>query len=253
VPIISMRQVIVLCAMVAAVVLGSVAWTWGPWILGKKISAGAIQFSPDGLSGSFKISRSFSKNAIPSDGTGGGCLVADLNDFHFPKMPIEAPNRKCSRNSDCQAIPAGWAGYCNQEEGRCWVRPGPGGEHLCNKSPISALTVGTTYESNKPFDLSAPYYPHALPDGSVWLRSFSESYPRSVRWRVLACLNGIHPETGETKYTNAKGEDTRGCGEVDSEYRMEVFGPIATVPPDASVPPAPKGWPTDVAPGPNPK
>jgi hypothetical protein len=180
VPIISMRQVIVLCAMVAAVVLGSVAWTWGPWILGKKISAGAIQFSPDGLSGSFKISTSFSKNAIPSDGTGGGCLVADLNQFDIPRMS-SGQDRKCTKNSDCnEGLRTGWWGYCDADgERTCWVRPGHGTTELCNKSvdyaPPNVWEEDTKQPSNTtPFDLSKPRYPGKLTPGKrTALESFS--------------------------------------------------------------------------------
>jgi hypothetical protein len=265
-PVIGARKVIAFCA-IAAGTLGLIAWRWAPWILGKKISAGAIHFSseigpagqftinPDELQGSFKISTSFSKTAIPSDGTGGGCLVADLNAFHIPRIPAD-PDWKCSRNSDCQELPSGWAGYCDANgERTCWVRPGPrDDEHLCNKSPLVAWREGIYPSNEKPFNFSAPYSRSPQLDGSVGLRSFSATYPGPVRWRVVACLNGIHPETGKTKYANAKGEDTRGCAEIDSEYRMEVFGPITTVPPDTSVPALQKVSPPDLPDlGPHPK
>jgi hypothetical protein len=89
VPITSTRKGIVFCAFAGASALG---WTWSPETIDKKISAGAIEFSPEyspaghKLMGSFRISTSSSTNAIPSNGTGGACLVADLNRFDIPRM-----------------------------------------------------------------------------------------------------------------------------------------------------------------------
>ncbi len=196
-PITSTRKGIVFCAFAAASALG---WTWSPQTIDKKISAGAIEFSPEygpaghKLVGSFKISTSPSQNAIRSNGTGGACLVADLNRFDKPTRASNGQNRKCTKNSDCKAgLPSSWSGYCDVDGGKtCWVRPG---------------------------DLAKPRYPEHAP-----LESFSRVYPGPVRWRVVACLNGIDPTT-QQYYP--------GCGVTDPEHkemRMEVLGPIRTPP-----------------------
>ncbi len=220
--------VFVLCAFAAAISLG---WTYSPQTSGKKISAGAIALSPGHgpaghkLVGSFKISTSPSQNAIRSNGTGGACLVADLNRFGFPQMPSRQ-DRKCTKNSDCtEGLPAKWSGYCDVDgEKTCWVRPGPDNAELCNKSPNytppRVWEEDVDHPSNTtPFDLAKPRYPEHAP-----LESFSRAYPRPVRWRVVACLNGIDPAT-QQYYP--------GCKVPDPEYkemRMEVFGPIRTPP-----------------------
>ncbi len=96
------RKVIVFCAIAAIGTLGLIAG--GQPTPRRKISAGAIKFSPatnpPKLQGSFRISTSPSTNAIPSNGTGGACLVADLNQFDIPRMS-SGQDRKCTKNSDC--------------------------------------------------------------------------------------------------------------------------------------------------------
>jgi len=228
-PITSTRKGIVFCAFAAASALG---WTWSPQTIDKKISAGAIEFSPEygpaghKLVGSFKISTSPSQNAIRSNGTGGACLVADLNRFDKPTRASNGQNRKCTKNSDCKAgLPSSWSGYCDVDGGKtCWVRPGPGNAELCNKSlnytPPRVWEEDVDHPSNTtPFDLAKPRYPEHAP-----LESFSRVYPGPVRWRVVACLNGIDPTT-QQYYP--------GCGVTDPEHkemRMEVLGPIRTPP-----------------------
>ena len=235
-----------------AVIIAGRKSHWTP----KTICADAIEFTDPTLKGSFEISIG-GKGAIPSDGTGGACLVADLNPFHMPEIPHD-PAWKCSANSDCgKGLPPAWAGYgyCDEKEGTCWVRPGPPNDkHLCNKSPEDPWEVGIPHASNtEPFDLSANYSWYAVAaDGLVLRRSFSDIFPGPVRWRVVACLNTIHPDNGETTFTNAKGELTKGCKEIDSIYRLEVFGPPTTVP-TFTVPPKTVPWRPAVPPGPNPK
>ena len=224
-PLIRTGKVILLCAIAAAIALGFVAWAYGPWITGKKISAGAIEFSPatnpQTLQGSFKIFTSPSQNAIRGNGTGGACLVADLNRFNFPTLS-GGQSRKCTENSDCnQGLPSGWRGYCDADgERTCWVRRGPDKDDLCNKSPFEPWEEGVDHPSNTtPFDLAKPRYPEHAP-----LESFSRAYPGPVRWRVVACLNGIDPTTQPYH---------PGCRVTDPEHkeiRMEVFGPIRTPP-----------------------
>ncbi len=221
-PTISTRKVIVLCALAAVSALG---WTGRLQTPGKKITAGVIKFSPASnprtLQGSFRISTSPSQNAIRGNGTGGACLVADLNRFGIPAMPT-GQNRKCTKNSDCTVgLPARWSGYCDVDrEKTCWVRPGPGNAELCNKSPLEPWEEDLDHPSNTmPFDLAKPRYPEHAP-----LESFSRVYPGPVRWSVVACLNGSDPNT-QQYYP--------GCKDIDvlhTEMRMEVFGPIRTVP-----------------------
>jgi hypothetical protein len=220
VPITSTWKGIIFCAFAAASALG---WTWSTQTIDKKISAGAIECSPEyspaghKLVGSFRISTSSSTNAIPSNGTGGACLVADLNRFGIPQMSA-GQNRKCTKNSDCTVgLPARWSGYCDVDgERTCWVRPGPDNDDLCNKSPSIPWSEDVDHPAGKtPFDLSIPRYPEHAP-----LESFSSTYPGPVRWRVVACLNGIDPKT-QQYYP--------GCKDIDvahKEMRMEVFGPI---------------------------
>ena len=237
-PAMSTRRVILLSAFAAALALGLIAWTWGPWILGKKISAGAIELSPainpHLLQGSFMISTSFSKAAIPSNGTGGACLVADLNRFDFPALS-GGQNRKCTKNSDCMAgLPARWSGYCDVDRERiCWVRPGPDSNDLCNKSPFEPWKEDVDHPAGTmPLDLSKPRYPGLAP-----LESFSSTYPGPVRWRILACLNGKDlawdPESGENKPACA-------AKDASDQKRRLVFGPIRVVPPDTKASSAPK-------------
>lgn len=229
-PITSTRKGIVFCAFAGASALG---WTWSPQTIDKKISAGSIEFSPEyspaghKLVGSFRISTSSSTNAIPSNGTGGACLVADLNQFDIPRMS-SGQDRKCTKNSDCnEGLRTGWSGYCDADgERTCWVRPGHGTTELCNKSvdyaPPNVWEEDTKHPSNTtPFDLSKPRYPGKLTQGKrTALESFSRAFPGPVRWRVVACLNGIDLKT-QQYYP--------GCKDIDvahKEMRMEVFGPI---------------------------
>jgi len=228
VPTIGTRGVILLSAFAAAAAVGFGAWTWGPWVTGKMISAGVIEPSPANnpqtLQGSFKISTSPSRNAIPSNGTGGACLVADLNRFGIPQMSA-GQNRKCTKNSDCRVgLPARWSGYCDVDAERtCWVRPGPDKDDLCNKSSIPWSEDVDHPAGKTPFDLAIPRYPEHAP-----LESFSSTYPGPLRWRVLACLNGkdlVEDPPGSGNYVPA----CRAKSASDRQ-RMEVFGPPRTVP-----------------------
>ncbi len=219
-------RVIVFCTVVGT--LGLIAWATGPQVARKRIHAGTIEWSPasnsNTLQGSFKISSSPSSNAIPSNGTGGACLIADLNRFGFPQMPPDQ-NGRCTKNSDCaMGLPARWSGYCDVErEKTCWVRPGPDNEDLCNKSPFQPWEEGVDHPVGKiPFDLSKLRYPELTPS-----KSFSTTYPGQVRWRVVACLNGkdLIPDA-------ESGQLLPPCaakGATDQQ-RMLVFGPPKTVP-----------------------
>jgi hypothetical protein len=89
-------------------------------------------------------------------------------------------------------------------------------------APPNVWEEDTKHPSNTtPFDLSKPRYPVKLTQGKrTALESFSRAFPGPVRWRVVACLNGIDPKT-QQYYP--------GCKDIDvahKEMRMEVFGPI---------------------------
>src|SRR5258708_3526662 len=123
------RKGIVFCPIAAIGTLGRIEGGQPP--PRRKISAGAIKFSPAAnppkLQGSFRISTSPSRNAIPSNGTGGACLVADLNRFGITQMSA-SQNRKCTKNSDCTGgLPARWSGYCDVDRERTFSGiAGPG-------------------------------------------------------------------------------------------------------------------------------
>jgi len=117
-------------------------------------------------------------DAIPSQGTGGACLVADLN----PDLPTGVPPGGCTTNAQCGgSLPTGWSGYCDKSQNKCWVRPGaPQG--LCNRS------------------IDVP--PGAAP--IIWQDGVKNPVPQNppailplpgaeTEWRVLACLNHFPP------------------------------------------------------------
>jgi len=202
----------------------------------KTISAGRIEWTPvtpsaanspaeARIKGSFTISSippgQENAEAIPSNGTGGACLVAEWGRFGLGDAP------SCSKNSDCMnALPPDkrgdiptntikWFGYCHEGEGKCWLRPG--GVELCNRSPdydpLRRWDDGT-YDTPK-----ETYYVPA-PPGSGSGRPVHTVYPRPITWRVVACLNQIDPATGN---------DSKGCG-AGGPLRKQVFGTPKRVP-----------------------
>jgi hypothetical protein len=201
-----------------AIVAAAVVW-WGMWKWNydgeKTIRAGEIEVVfgglgshgqplPNAIKGSFTLSTPMLKlGTIRSQGTGGACLVANLNPYR-----VSGVQGGCSKNSDCQGGLNGWAGYCDGVTGICWIRPG--GDEFCNKSN---------------------QYP-GFPPGKIWVdgvknltpkdgpHSFQELSSAPVEWRVLACLNGIDPDTGK---------DTTDC-KTGGPRRIEVFGKIKSVP-----------------------
>jgi hypothetical protein len=150
----------------------------------------------------FVMSESTHPTAIESPGTGGACLLADLNGFNLPNM---ASPRNCTKNADCQAglndVTAGtggWWGYCDIEgDKKCWVRPGIPPK-LCKKGALTKDTVNET-----------PHYD---------LDTFKARFPGSIRWRAAACLNGFD------------GGPNDDCGLVDGGVRREVMGTPRAVP-----------------------
>ena len=191
----------------------------------KKITAGEVKFSRETpnkrfVKGSFKVTEG-GQGAIPSYGTGGACLIADLNKFNMPPR-VNGQRRTCSQLSDCQdGLPSGGFGYCadaadGTAEKICWIRPGPD-TLLCDKSifhnPPTVWPLGVDHQLT-PVDVSAS---DLLPQLSG-----------PVRWRVVACLNGKDlvpnpdPGPGEPAVVAACGG-----GDLAPPLRLEVFGPVS--------------------------
>lgn len=200
--------VLVLCTLAAAISLG---WPRNPPRNGMKISAGPIkQMNAHQILGSFRLSASPSRNAILSGGTGGACLVANLNQVNAkrgkPRIPF------CTQRSDC--VPGtigGEISYCDGRAGKpgeCWVKPSGPPSALCNRSlDYSPLRIWSpSQDYNTPKD-----GPYLVPP----------EY-RGVKWRVTACLNEIDPTTGKD-YVPGSG---KSCGEGGG---MNDFGPPALV------------------------
>jgi hypothetical protein len=175
------------------------------------INTGAGQGLPRNseIKGSFMVYTPILKlGSIQSQGIGGACLVADLNQFGKPDMSGVTGGR-CKKNSDCQVSrlerDAGWAGYCDGGTGICWIRPG--GDEFCNRSKDYI------------------HLPELPPPGKIWEDGIKNTIPKEphyfqglfplINWRVVACLN-------ETNSTD--------CGGDDGIKRIEVFGKIKSVP-----------------------
>jgi hypothetical protein len=162
----------------------------------KQIIAGPIEVAGDTISGSFRV-KDPSHTGIRSIGTGGACLVADLD------------NRACRADDDCVDLrtkyhPDGSA-YCLQAAGKrkrtCWVR----GADLdyCRKSPMVPLPLNT--------NIGLPVIdPRGLPN------------THRIAWRVLACLNG---------YDEAAGTGNRACADpTGMSPKMISAGPPRRIP-----------------------
>jgi len=205
---------------------------------------GRVSVNTNKIYGSFVVSPSTAPDAKLSIGTGGACLIADLNRFDYPKRDRRGRARKCSENGDCQTgLPGSWWGYCDSKgEKICWVRPGPDNFQFCNKSvlydSVRIWEDNKKHDSNKSFDLSAPRYPWRRGPDLVNL-SFWQRFPGPVRWRVVACLNGV--------FTPGPGVDPP-CGGGDPENRIELMGEPRWLPhPPTSypLPDRPQAWPPE--------
>jgi hypothetical protein len=163
-----------------------------------RIVAGPVQERGDCISGTFRVEPARARGIV-SDGTGGACLVADLDP------------RACRSDADCAdaATPYGpdSAAYCLRpkhgvmKNGHCWVRPGPGQDY-CRKSPQVPLPLRTTMATP---DVCPPSLPGERP----------------VRWRVHACLNG---------HDQASDRGTFACGDPADDRKMIDNGPMRRVP-----------------------
>jgi hypothetical protein len=215
-------KAVLFAALIVAVVVGM--WNYSGE---KTIDAGDIELFVGPLSseikGSFTVSTpKVKRRTIPSQGTGGACLVANLN----PGKPNMSgiPGGRCSKNSDCQqSLNPGWAGYCDQGTGICWVRPGTA-EQFCNLSRfVTPPTPPIIWEDGIKYPTPKLYFQ---------LRS-----PSAIDWRVVACLNQIDPATGKDSKLHGCGaqigafEVSNGLvtGYGDGKLKLQVFGKTQSV------------------------
>lgn len=209
------------------------------------IVPGAVEFSNGNITGSFVVTIAGGPDSLLSNGSGGACLFADLNPRNIPDKRA-LTDGKCTNDSQCQAglallgqATSGWAGHCDKDEGVCWVRPGPDlpeGTDLCNKRPFTPWEEDVNHPSNTvPFDLSKRRYEVPGPGhGASALESFARKFPGPVRWRVVACLNGVFtPQPGVRP----------PCATPGSTNRRIEFGTPRWVPGPPSASPANTGGP----------
>ena len=159
---------------------------------------------------------------VASHGTGGACLIADLNFKGIPEL-----GNQCQADLDCtKAIPQkytgdytdennnkktrGWHSYC--VAGTCWTRPGPQGSHCW----ISAIHNG-----GNPWSTGSHQFGPPAVSTSVY--TIADMYRElaiegSVKWRIHTCLNG----SGITS-DNTACKDSIGL-------RLVENGPIYSVP-----------------------
>jgi hypothetical protein len=162
------------------------------------------------LQGKFKMVEAGAADGIPSDGTGGACLVFAAADLGYPAMAAKS----CTTNKSCATGEIGTDGtaasatYCDGKTHSCWAKPGSNGAALalCNKGI-----------KMKPDDLNfAPADPPAGKgpiDAGKWVKP-------GAQVRVVACLQRIDA---------VKGPGGNGCPTVDGDARIEVMGPVANV------------------------
>lgn len=159
----------------------------------KVLVPGNVQATGGAISGSLRVTES--RNGIPSMGTGGACLVANLSQL------------ACHTDDDCRGLraayhPDGWA-YCLRPKSSlgartCWIRPG-GQADYCRVSPV---------------------YPYPLNENLAL--PVVDADPRHdgkpVRWLVHGCLN---------RYDPAAGKDHPGC-RLSDPVRMKTWNGKAT-------------------------
>lgn len=226
-------SIVVVFGILLVIVIGTISYV-NAALSQKTISAGDVEIIPVNvggppserraqLKGSFTIttvpSGQENADAIPSYGTGGACLVAEWEKFNLP--PVD----RCTTNSDCMnAIPVEkrggptgtgkWFGYCDEEHGKCWVKPG--GKELCNRSLDHAPLRIWDGTNKTPKD---PYYVVGTP-GLGSPSPGPNVYQGPIKWRVAACLNQVQP-SGQ--------EDSKDCG-AGGPLKKQVFGRIKNVP-----------------------
>lgn len=201
--------------VVAGVVLvGVIAVVWvGSFSAEKTILAGDIEinhsqgpggnFRPDPMiNGSFRLVGAYlypckflpswllwlTNNCPPtikSQGTGGACLVANLNQVNAKRG--KSPIASCTEDSECKTgtIDDEYA-YCDGSPGKpgeCWVKPLVSEDHLCNRSKDYDPPALRIWSLNQDYNtFKDGHGPYAVPP----------EY-RDVQWRVVARLNGATP------------------------------------------------------------
>ena len=147
------------------------------------------------LSGTFQLHKASAQTGILSERKGGACLVFDAAGLGLTKM---AAIKNCTLNSDCKTDERYGAQYCDAQTKTCWAKPtGPINPALCLKGVV--------------LDVNAV---NAVPPQPVDPAQFGVALKPEAKVRVVACLNKA---------------GTTGCGQVDSNDRIEVFGPEATI------------------------
>ena len=173
------------------------------------------------LAGTFQMLKVSAANGIPSDGRGGACLVFLASELGFTKMA----EKVCQSNGDCSVAPPPGAtgqekgsyapnpnnpshrenryGYCDQTSNKCWSRPIglPADAALCNR-PMQMSPAVLNPVPVRPADASV----HGIKAG--------------MKVRVVACLN-----KGSPPYP----PPGPGCAQIDSNDRIEEFGPERTI------------------------
>lgn len=154
---------------------------------------------------------------IASHGTGGACLIADLNSKGIP----DPGSGSCTTDKECtDAIPAkytgtnniytdennnqkkrDWHGYC--VAGTCWTRPGQQASH-CLISKIQ--------NDGQPWPTGS--HPFGPPPVSSTVYTIADMYRElgitaSVNWRVHACMNGSNGifKDDNTDCSNVSGKN----------------------------------------------
>jgi len=161
---------------------------------------------------------------IASHGTGGACLIADLNFKGIPNLSTQ-----CHYDPDCtNAIPEkyqgsytdennnkkerGWHGYC--VAGTCWTRPGQQSSHCL---------ISKIHNGGNPWPTGSHQF--GPPTASATAYTIADLYrdldiKSPVEWRVHACING----------RSGISMDNVDCGQDQGKNRLVHDGPTSSVP-----------------------
>ena len=174
----------------------------------KYIIPGDVEVDPNNprfLKASFTVADQVAGSPIglSSHGTGGACLVADLNRWNIPDkgygpngIIYQSPylHGKCDYNDQCQnGLDAGWYGYCI--ENSCWTRPAPDADY-CVRS--ANLNGGKPWALGQripiPFrggfaDARHVYVNDKVISPIEGVTPSGGKNRTSIKWRVHTCLN----------------------------------------------------------------
>jgi hypothetical protein len=161
------------------------------------------------LKASFQLSPTQAGPAgIASLGSGGACLIADLNAINLPN---DTPS--CTADAQCQkGLPQGHFGYCVAN--KCWVRPGPPTQ-MCDR---------TIDRGGVPFALGQHWLPPKDSASGATHIDVSHVYRlpgaagKQFGWRVHSCLNGL----------KADGNSNSACANQPGEKQIDD-GPVRLV------------------------